>query len=428
MLPLYNRDQDLDIRHRALPRARLFCIVGRGMLMSDVRDQYEVFPYPERNPQDESTRLITGSPSLPIEMDHCLWAGQRDWARPLRVLVAGGGTGDGLIQLAQTMRTANKLCEIVYIDLSEASRKVAEARATARQLDNIRFVTGSLLDAPDFGTFDYIDCCGVLHHLPEPEEGLRALRAALAPGGGLGFMVYAPYGRAGVYPLQAAFNRLYGHLPPRARLKHAKKAFEAVPEGHPLRRNPHLSDHQQSDAGFYDLLVHSQDRAFDVRSWVDALSATGWSLETFAQPGLYDLERLVDVPKNLDHVQQMATAEELRGTIKAHVGYARSADEDAAEWGQLADRVPHLNNVSAKGLAEAVRVNKVPTLRVGSEHVAVTIRADAAPLIAAVDGCRTIDEIAEASGLNNQKAFRIWANIEEALAPWGVLHYSGFLR
>ena len=69
--------------------------------MSDVRDQYESFPYPARDPRDEAKRLITGSPSLPIEMDHCLWAGQHDWSQPLRVLVAGGGTGDGLVQLAQ---------------------------------------------------------------------------------------------------------------------------------------------------------------------------------------------------------------------------------------------------------------------------------------------------------------------------------------
>ena len=96
---------------------------------------------------------------------------------------------------------------------------MAEARAAARQLKNIRFFTGSLLDAADLGVFDYIDCCGVLHHLPEPVEGFRALRAALAPEGGLGFMVYAPYGRSGVYPLQEAFGALHEGLSPRERLR-----------------------------------------------------------------------------------------------------------------------------------------------------------------------------------------------------------------
>ncbi len=58
------------------------------------------------------------------------------------------------------------------------------------------------------GPFDYIDCCGVLHHLPDPAAGLRALLSVLAPGGGLGLMVYAPHGRTGVYMLQDALRLL----------------------------------------------------------------------------------------------------------------------------------------------------------------------------------------------------------------------------
>ena len=38
--------------------------------MVSVKEQYETFPYPERDPEDEKTRLITGSPSHPLEMDH----------------------------------------------------------------------------------------------------------------------------------------------------------------------------------------------------------------------------------------------------------------------------------------------------------------------------------------------------------------------
>ena len=71
--------------------------------MVDVHDQYEAYPYPERDAADEKKRLIQGSPSHPLEMDHFLWDGARDWSKPLNVLVAGGGTGDGLIQLATVL-------------------------------------------------------------------------------------------------------------------------------------------------------------------------------------------------------------------------------------------------------------------------------------------------------------------------------------
>ena len=57
-------------------------------------------------------------------------------------------------------------------------------------LNNIRFVQGSLLEAKALvgGDFDYVDCCGVLHHLDAPEAGLAALKAVLKPAGGMGVM------------------------------------------------------------------------------------------------------------------------------------------------------------------------------------------------------------------------------------------------
>ncbi len=56
--------------------------------------------------------------------------------------------------------------------------------------------------------FDLIVCTGVLHHLADPDAGLRALRSVLKPDGAMYLMVYAPYGRTGVYMLQDYCRRL----------------------------------------------------------------------------------------------------------------------------------------------------------------------------------------------------------------------------
>ena len=81
------------------------------------------------------------------------------------------------------------------------------------------------------GPFDYIDCCGVLHHLPDPAAGLQALLSVLAPGGGLGLMVYAPHGRTGVYMLQDALRRLApDDAPPAARLDVARRVMRSLPD------------------------------------------------------------------------------------------------------------------------------------------------------------------------------------------------------
>ena len=57
-------------------------------------------------------------------------------------------------------------------------------------------------------SFEHIICTGVLHHLSSPEGGLRALHDVLEPEGAMHLMVYAPYGRAGVYMLQEYCRRL----------------------------------------------------------------------------------------------------------------------------------------------------------------------------------------------------------------------------
>jgi len=399
--------------------------------MKSVKEQYEAFPYPERDPKDESQRLILGSPSMPVEIDHCLFGGRRDWSLPFRALVAGGGTGDGLIMLAQLLADAGRDYEITYVDLSERAREIAESRAEARHLTGIKFVTGSLLDAPDYGTFDYIDCCGVLHHLPEPQAGFDALAAALSDRGGIGLMVYAPYGRSGVYPLQEAFGQLLEDSDPRKRLRAARSMFPVVPEGHPFRRNPHLSDHMQSDAGFYDLLLHSVDRPFTVAELALALDRAGLAITSFGEPGAYDLRRYlpktIRLPKELNEIQRMGLAEMLSGSLKTHVVYAapKVRASEALVGKPTMEDVPHLRpDVSADKVADAIaRAGKI-RLNTASGKKTIELPNASAALLAKVDGRRNLAGIAVAAGLSENAIRGKWNRIDEALRPWGLLHYS----
>jgi SAM-dependent methyltransferase len=397
--------------------------------MSRVADQYEAFPYPERDPGDEARRLITGSPSHPLEIDHFLFAGTRDWSQPLRALVAGGGTGDALIQLAQVLTSAGKPYDITYVDLSTASRKIAEARAKARGLSGITFVTGSLLDAPDMGRFDYIDCCGVLHHLPDPQAGFDALAAALAPGGGMGLMVYAPFGRSGVYPLQEAFGAVLDGSP-RDRLRRAKAIFERIPEGHPFKRNLHLSDHRASDAGFYDLLLHSQDRPFRIGEVLDVLDRAGLAMTGSPQAHLYDPVPILGdkgLLVGLDEAARMDLAEALRGTIRTHVLYAaKEAGGRIAQPGPQA--VPHLKGVAGGKLAQHVMKHGVIPVTHEGERFEIPVPAMAARALAQIDGRRTLDEIAKAVRTDWLAFAPIWAGVSKAMTGHGLLYYSRLLR
>ncbi len=399
--------------------------------MDRVNEQYEAYPYPERDPADERKRLITGSPSHPVEIDHFLFGGARDWSRPFRALVAGGGTGDALIQMATVLTAAKRAYEITYLDLSRGSRKIAEARAKVRGLGGIRFETGSLLDAADYGRFDYIDCCGVLHHLAEPQAGFDALAAALEPDGGMGVMVYAPLGRSGVYPLQEAFGLITRDMVPEARLKAARAVYGKLSEGHPFRRNPHLVDHEQGDAGFYDLLLHSQDRPFAIDELLAALDAAGLGFAGSPQAVLYDPARFlpegVDLPEGLGLVERMALAEKLDGTIKTHVVYAVPKGRAVPVPGKATDAVPHLKGVAGTDLARQVARAGEVTLTRGVEKSRIPVAKEAAPLLAAIDGRRSLAAIAGAARLDPFAFNALWRPAERALVGAGILLYSRLL-
>ena len=290
---------------------------------------------------------------------------------------------------------------------------------------SISFHTASLLDAPEYGRFDYIDCCGVLHHLPDPPQGFRALRDALAEGGGMGFMVYAPYGRSGVYPLQEAFGALFDGLPPRERLEKARGIVAALPEGHPFRTNVNLSDHHASDAGFYDLLLHGQDRAYSVPDLLDTLAATGWRLMGFATPALYDLSTITDRPAGMDDATAMATAEKLRGTIRTHIAYAvPEGDDRKPASGRNPARIPHLRGVTPQSLAQAVAQGKPLPIRMKEAQTILTLPREAAPLIARMDGRRSLKQIATETKTDPLAFGALWARLERPLVNWGLLLYS----
>ena len=300
-----------------------------------VEAQYEAYPYPARDPRDEAKRLITGSPSHLDEINHYLFAGRRDFEQPFRALAAGGGTGDAAIMLAQQMSWWRTPGEVVWLDRSARAREIAEGRAQARSLDNIRFVEGDLTDlaALGLGSFDYIDCCGVLHHLADPAAGLEALAGALAPGGGIGLMVYGAHGRTGLYPLQEVLRRLAGDEPLPVRVGLARRLLDGLPATNWFKRNPFLGDHKRSDAELVDLLLHARDRAYDVPALLALVEGAGLAVASFIEPLRYRPESYLKDPKlrprlaALPWRERAAMAEVLAGNLKKHVVYlARAAD------------------------------------------------------------------------------------------------------
>jgi SAM-dependent methyltransferase len=380
--------------------------------MTDAADaslaqQYEAFPYPARDPRDEAKRLVVGSPSHLREIDHWIFGARRPASVPLRALAAGGGSGDGTIMLAQQMASLGRPGEVTWLDRSAAARRVAEARARARGLGNVRFVEGSLLDlaALGLGPFDYIDCCGVLHHLPDPAAGLRSLAGALAPGGGIGLMVYAPHGRTGVYMLQDALRLLApADQPPAQRVEAARRLWKQMPATAWLKKNPWISDHLTGgDAGLYDLLLNPRDVAYSVPELVALIEGAGLRLACLVEPLRYDPDSYLSDPKlrartaALDPVARAALAEAICGNMGIHIAYCTRAGDPppAPPWDDPA-AVPVLRELDGPTLARNVPPDGVLRITFDGLTVPLPLPRLAAAILARVDGARSIAAIGEA--------------------------------
>lgn len=376
-----------------------------------VRAQYESLPYPTRDPAEEKQRLITGSPSHIDEVNHYVFAGRLDLTRPFRALVAGGGTGDAAIMLAQQMAERMPQGEVVYLDLSEAARDVAQARADVRGLTNITFHVRSLLDIQqmNLGPFDYIDCTGVLHHLTDPPAGLAALTNALKEGGGMGLMVYGALGRTGVYPMQEALRALAPNDDAPKQIDLTRKLLGGLPETNWLRRNPDLvSLETGDDAGLFDLLLHSQDRAYTVPDVAKFVAGAGLTLVSFVEPARYDAmtclrdKTLRARAAKLDWLAGAALAENLCGNLKTHIFYVAKGTARAQALAQPSPgAVPILIDTDGPALARKLGRGTTIGAQLGGLKLSFDLGEGAAEILQYVDGRASLTAIKRAAGSKN---------------------------
>lgn len=381
---------------------------------SNVRGMYEDYPFPLRDPRDEERRLIVAEQESLGKLNHFCFGGRQGFGDGFRVLVAGGGTGDHTIFLAEQLRHYE--AAVTYVDISEASLNIARERARIRNLDNIEWHHRSILDIPsmDVGPFDLISCTGVLHHLPEPERGLEALRGVLAPGGAMSLMLYGRMGRMAVYAgqeLMALVND--GVRDPARKTRHARHVVERMPDTNWLRRgggpNRVLSEFLDDDSNLNDVLLHEQDRAYSVLEIYDFLAGAQLELIEFTSfhsdpPDfrcLYDPMQWIGDPTLRAHVQslprprQQAIAEAMSSAITCHGFYAAPKASNRIACPRDADMVPYFLYFDPRSLAEHFRgaAGRECGLNYRQSAVRFDVGTYSADLVAGIDGTRTMGEI-----------------------------------
>lgn len=331
--------------------------------LKPVRDQYEAYPYPPRNPEEERTRLLNSLFDFLEMINFFCFKGRNNFSANFRVLVAGGGTGDSTIFLAEQLRH-NPRAEVVHLDISAKSMEIAKRRAQARNLTNITWAHNSLLALPSLklGQFDYINCIGVLHHLKNPSEGLRALKSVLKDNGALMLMLYGKYGRTGIYQVQELMRKVNASAEDlQSKIENTKAILACLPKTNWFKRGEDLIDEHVKfgDAAIVDMFLHNQDQAYSVEEVYEFVERCGLGIIEFLHVGRAKYlpqsyikdSSLLEKLQQFSQREQQAIAELISGSLACHYFYASKTGRRAASVEDL-NNVPFFFLWSCEGLPE----------------------------------------------------------------------------
>ncbi|GAB4224549.1 MAG: class I SAM-dependent methyltransferase [Stanieria sp.] len=282
-----------------------------------VANLYNTYPFPPDPLSDQLPPGYNWRWSWTAAYNFC--TGQKPSRQDIRILDAGCGTGSGTDYLIHL----NPEADIVAIDLSEKALEVAQERcqrsgAIALHPKSVEFHHLKLEEATQLpGEFDFINCVGVLHHLPDPIKGIQALAAKLAPGGLLHIFVYAELGRWEITLMQKAIAILQGEKRGDYRdgVQVGRQIFAALPENNRILKQEKerwaLENHR--DEAFADMYVHPQEIDYNIETLFELIDASGLEFVGFSNPNYWQLSRLIgNSPELLERSQTLSDRQTYR--------------------------------------------------------------------------------------------------------------------
>ena len=397
--------------------------------LEEVQKQYENYPYPPRDPNDEYKRLVMLYANDLHLINHYCFKGElsipkKGESQPFRILVAGAGTGDSVIEFAEVLRDYN--VEVTYLDISSASMEIAKKRAEVRGLDNIIWLHESLLEIPNLklSKFDYINCVGVLHHLANPLEGLLALKSVLKKDGAMHIMVYAEYGRVPVYMMQELAKRINSNEANlQKRVENTKAILQNLPDRNWFKISyKRWQEEIKTDIGLYDLLLHSQDRAYTIPQLYEFIEKEGglkiiefignYNRNKIAyNPALYLpqgelLEKILAKPKE----EQQAIAELIAGDMVKHSFYLSYEGEGSIASPENLELVPYFRNLELKSFIinnyKKFKNSRVKLEIKGRGYLELEFTNEIVALVEKIDGRKSIKEILNEIGKDSKRYFK----------------------
>lgn len=248
-----------------------------------VAQQYQKWQYPEPI-QNLETWLSTNWQWFdPSHAHRILWP-DRPLNPEMDILIAGCGTNQ-----AAVFAYTNRAAKVVAVDVSQPSLDHSKYLKDKYSLKNLELHLLPVEEVPSLDkSFDLVVSTGVLHHLAEPKDGMKALAAVLRPDGVAAIMLYARYGRAGVELMQAIFREMGLHQDEES-LRMVRAAVNSLAPSHPVKSYIGIAPDLEFDAGMVDTFLHGRDRSYTVGDCLDLVDSAGlvfqdWFLKTSYYP------------------------------------------------------------------------------------------------------------------------------------------------
>ena len=296
-----------------------------------VKKMYTDYTYPKYHDYMDKFAPVPHQYSVglfPEEINHFIYNGKKKNFNNYKILVAGVGLGSDIINMGYLLRKFNNK-HILGIDLSPTSLDICKKRLKKYNLENdIELKEMSLLDLDPriHGKFDCIISIGVLHHLENPQEGLNALKNVMTDDGFMFIMVYGKYGRTGIYQMQdlmkkVNFNENTDDFP--KKIKNFKTIYNKLPENNWFKKGEHLiTDHKVSDEGIVDLILHHQDRSYNIQELYEWVNNSELNIVDFSVNDKYKYQYEIEgikYPNN--NIDKYSINEIFFGDIKKHSFY-----------------------------------------------------------------------------------------------------------
>jgi ubiquinone/menaquinone biosynthesis C-methylase UbiE len=402
-------------------------------MLESVKNQYEDFPYPYRDPENEKKRLRRVAFATPRFISHCCFGGENILHKDFRALDAGCGTGDATVHLAEELKGVG--ATVTAIDFSQASLDITKKRCEVRGLTNVNFICGDLMNLPEMnrGKFDYIVASGVLHHLENPVEGLNVLKSMLKDDGCIAIMVYGKYGRTALYMTQELMRIINQNVTDiKQKIENTKSVIASYPPYHWNKMSLLNDEMQMGNIGIYDMYLHSQDRPYSVKelfNWVE--KDCGMHIIHFVSRAKYDASSYMANKDLLKHIKtlsekdQLSIGELLNGQIFKHSIIVSKIPKNF----DYLNKDPHLYIPDVPGLATSNINEKTATIQFkqdGRTGVKIRMTPERIVLLNHINGERTIKEILDeaAKTLGVVKAEDEWKKFAKVLFGWDGLTFA----